>query len=92
MKKAILYLSMIVLDLLLYLFLSFNLINYEDSYDGTKGGFYSLNSMNSSEKIFFILLIILYAINIIVASFVIFKIIKRSTIIKNIIMSARQNK
>ena len=41
-KKILIYFLVLVIDLLLYLYLGFNLINYEDSYDETNGEFYSL--------------------------------------------------
>jgi hypothetical protein len=76
-KKILIYFLVLVIDLLLYLYLGFNLINYEDSYDGTNGEFYSLGSMNFTEKITFICLIIWYIINILIVFVIIRRIWKR---------------
>lgn len=41
-------------DLVLYVFLAFQLLNYEDSYNKSKGAFYSLSSMTDTEKLSYI--------------------------------------
>jgi hypothetical protein len=73
MRKLNLYLSIVVINLLLYLVLTFGLVNYEDAFDGSKGEFYSLSSMEITEKIGYLSLILWYVINSILLCLVLFK-------------------
>ena len=73
MRKLNLYLSIVVINLLLYLVLTFGLVNYEDAFDGSKGEFYSLSSMEITEIICFLSLILWYVINSILLCMVVFK-------------------
>jgi hypothetical protein len=73
MRKLNLYLSIVVINLLLYLVLTFGLVNYEDAFDGSKGEFYSLSSMEITEIICFLSLILWYVINSILLCLVLFK-------------------
>lgn len=77
MRKRILYISIVVIDLLIYLVLNFGLVNYEDSFDGSKGEFYSLASMETSEKISYLSLILWYIINSILLCIILFKLWKK---------------
>ncbi len=77
MRKPILYISIVVIDLLIYLVLTFGLVNYEDSFDGSKGEFYSLASMETSEKITYLSLILWYIINSILLCIILLKLWKK---------------
>lgn len=64
--RIIILVTIILIDVCVYLFLGLLLMNYEDSYDSSKGEYWSLSSMNTSEKIIYICYIAWIIINLIV--------------------------
>lgn len=55
MKKAIIWITIIMIDLLIYIILGLLLMGYDDFYDESKGEYWSLASMTTSQKIVYIL-------------------------------------
>lgn len=53
-KKIIFGIIIIVVDLLVYILLGLLLMNYDDFYDESKGEYWSLASMTTSQKITYI--------------------------------------
>jgi hypothetical protein len=77
-KKIIFGIIIIVIDLLVYLLLGLLLMNYEDFYDDSKGEYWSLASMTTSQKITYICYNLWILLNIALIVYIIGrKIIKR---------------
>ena len=77
-KKIIFGIIIIVIDLLVYILLGLLLMNYEDFYDDSKGEYWSLESMTTSQKITYICYNLWILLNIALVVYIIGrKIIKR---------------
>lgn len=46
--------AIILVDVSVYIVLGLFLMGYDDTYDSTKGEYWSLSSMNNQEKVFYI--------------------------------------
>ena len=61
--KIMCWLGILIADFMVYLILALLLMGYEDSWNGSKGAMWSLESMDASEKALYILYIGWYVIN-----------------------------
>ena len=68
--------GIIVFDMLVYIILGVLLMHYDDFYDSSKGPYWSLESMTTSDKIVYIGINVWNVINLVAIVFVIYKIIK----------------
>lgn len=50
-KQILFFILFIIVDITLWIIIGLVILNYEDFYDGSKGTYFSLESMNSLEKI-----------------------------------------
>ena len=75
--NIIYWLAIIGADIFIYLILGLLLMGYDDTYDSSKGEYWSLASMNLSEKIIYICYNVWIILNIIGLIFVGRKIYKR---------------
>ena len=75
-KKILFWLVFILLDFALYIIIGLILLNYEDTWDSTKGYYWSLGGMTFIEKIAYISYYILIIINILILIYLSFKIFK----------------
>lgn len=75
-KNAVIVIGLILIDLAVYIFLGLTLMNYDDFYDESKGPYWSLDSMTSSEKMTFIGLNVWYVLNVFVLGWVIYRIVR----------------
>ena len=80
LKKVTIGIGLIMLDLAVYVVLGLMLMDYDDFYDESKGKYWSLESMTTSQKVTYIGLNIWNIINILIIGYIIYKIIK---ILKN---------
>ena len=71
------WLAIIGADLFVFIILGLLLMGYDDSYDISKGEYWSLSSMNSKEKLIYICYNGWIVLNIIVLVYIIRKIYKR---------------
>jgi hypothetical protein len=75
LKNILIGIGLIVLDLAVYLFLGVMLMEYDDSYEESKGEYWSLESMTFWQKVNYISVYIWYLVNIIFIVFLIYKIV-----------------
>ena len=52
-KHLVYAFAIIIVDLLIFMVLGLLLMNYDDNYDSSKGEYWSLESMNASEKLIY---------------------------------------
>ena len=85
--EIVYWLSIIGADILVYIIFGVLLMGYEDSWDNSRGEFWSLRSMNLIEKVIYLSLQIWNLLNAIGIIFIIQKIYKRIKILhsKNLI-------
>lgn len=76
LKNILMGIVLIVCDLAVYLFLGVMLMGYDDSYEESKGKYWSLASMNFEQKLNYICLYLWYLINVILICYFLFKILK----------------
>ena len=69
--------ALIAADIFIFLILSLLLMGYDDSYDISKGEYWSLSSMNTTEKLIYIFYIIWIGLNTIGLIYFGYKIYKR---------------
>jgi len=74
--------TIIVIDVILYIAIGLILMGYEDMYDESKGEVWSLSSMSLLEKVAFISYYLLIIINILLAVYFLYKIVKKYIIKK----------
>lgn len=74
LKKVLITIGLIVLDLSLYIFFGLILMGYENMYTTNKDEMWSLSSMTSFEKFGSIGMSIINLLNILVIGFIIYKI------------------
>lgn len=54
LKDILIWVVIIAVDIFVFIILGLLLMNYDDFYDSSKGEYWSLGSMNSTEKIVYI--------------------------------------
>ncbi|WP_298507183.1 hypothetical protein [uncultured Maribacter sp.] len=64
------------MDLAIYVVLGLLLMDYDDFYDESKGAYWSLESMTTSQKTTYIGLNIWHVINVIIIGYVIYRIVR----------------
>jgi len=74
---VILWLAIIGADLFVYIILGLFLMGYDDTYDSSKGEYWSLTSMNSTEKIIYFALQTWNVINIFGVLYIGYRLYKR---------------
>jgi hypothetical protein len=79
-KQLLIGLCIIAIDVFVFIFLGLLLMSYDDFYDNTKGEYWSLASMNTTEKIIYVAFNVWIAINLILIAFFIRKIYKQGTV------------
>ena len=79
--------GIVVADVIIYIVLGLLLMNYEDNYSESEGEYWSLASMTTSEKITYIGLQILFAINVLGVAYCVYWLAKK---LKNV-SSQRSN-
>jgi hypothetical protein len=75
-KHVAIGIGLIIFDLAVYVILGLLLMNYDDFYDESKGEYWSLESMTTSQKATYIGLNIWDIVNIIIIGYVIYRTIK----------------
>jgi hypothetical protein len=74
----IVYLVAIILfDVVVYMVLGLFLMGYDDTYDSTKGEYWSFSSMNNQEKAFYIAINVWNVLNIVGVTYLVYRIIRR---------------
>lgn len=68
--------TLIVLDLAVYITLGLLLMGYDDFYNESKGEYWSLASMNTTEKTVYIGLQVWHVVNVIGIAYIIYRLIK----------------
>ncbi len=68
--------GIIIIDLSIYLVLALLLMDYDDFYDESKGGYWSLESMTFWQKVNYIGFNIWQIINLIVIGYIVYRIVK----------------
>jgi hypothetical protein len=53
-KQVLIWLTIVAVDIFVFIILGLLLMNYDDFYDSSKGEYWSLASMNSTEKVIYI--------------------------------------
>jgi hypothetical protein len=76
-KNTLIGIAIIIFDLAVYIFLGLLLMNYDDFYDESKGEYWSLGSMETSDKVAYLGLHFWHLVNITLIIYVIYRIIKR---------------
>jgi hypothetical protein len=69
--------ALIAVDVLIYIILGILQMDYDDNYDISKGEYWSLQSMNNRQLIFYFLLQLWHILNVIALIFIGIKIFKR---------------
>ncbi len=75
-KSILLGVGFIILDIFIYILLGIFLMGYDDSYDESKGPYFSLESMTNSEKALYIGINIWNILNLLLLAYLIYRIIK----------------
>ncbi|TBV27626.1 hypothetical protein DMZ43_00820 [Meridianimaribacter sp. CL38] len=75
-KKLLFWFVFISIDVALYIIIGLILLNYEDTWDSTKGYYWSLGGMTLREKVAYISYYILIVINILIIIYLSFKFFK----------------
>lgn len=74
--KILIVLLFLFIDFVVYAFLILKMMNYEDFYTYEKGSWYSLESMNTKEKLYYIAYINWFVINIIIIFYLFLKLLR----------------
>lgn len=77
LKNILIAIGLIVFDLVVYLFLGVMLMGYDDTYEESKGEYFSLASMTFWQKVNYISVYIWYLVNIIFIVFLIHKMLNK---------------
>ena len=75
-KNIILGILFILIDLVVYIFIGFNLLVYEDFYDDSPLLYWSLESMTTAQKITYIGFYVWWVLNVLLLIFIGYKIYK----------------
>ncbi|GAA3639165.1 hypothetical protein GCM10022397_25780 [Flavivirga jejuensis] len=67
----------IIIDYFLWIIIGFTLLNYEDFYDGSKGEYFSLESMNTVEKIAYFSYYLWIILNITLILYIAYRVTKK---------------
>ena len=73
LKNILIAISLVIVDIAVYLFLGLLLMNYDDFYDESKGEYWSLESMNTTEKATYIGFNIWGALNILFVCYLLYR-------------------
>lgn len=76
-KQILIWLAIIAVDIFVFIILGLLLMNYDDFYDSSKGEYWSLASMNSTEKVIYICYNIWVVLNIIGLLYIGYKIYRK---------------
>jgi len=74
--KIIFWIAVIAADLLMFFFLGILLMGYDDNYDSTKGEYFSFSSMNTNEKLVYLIYNLFIITNVIAIGFLLYKFYK----------------
>lgn len=77
LKNILIGIGLIIFDLAVYLFLGVMLMCYDDTYEESKGEYWSLKSMTFGQKVIYISFNLWNLINIVLIVFLIYKIVKK---------------
>jgi hypothetical protein len=83
MKKPFQHINLVylilvlLLDLAVYMVLGLLLMGYDDTYDSSKGEYWSLASMNTREKVFYIAINAWNVLNVIGIIYLLYRVFKR---------------
>ncbi|MBA4197616.1 MAG: hypothetical protein C0459_08690 [Chitinophaga sp.] len=69
--------AIILVDVSVYIVLGLFLMGYDDTYDSTKGEYWSLSSMNNQEKVFYIAINVWNVLNIVGVTYLVYRIFRR---------------
>ena len=69
--------GIVVFDVAVYIALGLFLMGYDDTYDSTKGGYWSFGSMNNHEKAFYIAINVWNVLNIVGVTYLVYRIFRR---------------
>lgn len=67
----------ILFDIAVYIILGLFLMGYDDTYDRSKGEYWSFASMNNQEKVFYIAINVWNVLNIVGVTFLMYRIFRR---------------
>jgi hypothetical protein len=76
LKHILLGLGLILFDIIVYLFLGLLLMQYDDFYNESKGEYWGLASMTSTEKIYYIGFNVWNILNLIAMGYIVLRAIK----------------
>lgn len=69
--------AILLFDVAVYIALGLFLMGYDDTYDSTKGEYWSFGSMNNQEKVFFIAINVWNVLNIVGVTYLVYRIFRR---------------
>jgi hypothetical protein len=76
-KQVLIWLAIIAVDIFVFIILGLLLMNYDDFYDSSKGEYWSLESMNPTEKVIYICYNVWVVLNIIGLLYIGYKIYRK---------------
>ncbi len=82
-KKMLIGFGIIIIDIIVYILLGLLLMNYEDFYDDSKGEYWSLKSMSTTDIIVYFTLNFWHLLNIILIGYIVYLVIiklKKTTV------------
>jgi hypothetical protein len=77
LKQVLIWLAIIAVDIFVFILLGLLLMNYDDFYDSSKGEYWSLASMNSTEKLVYICYNVWIVLNLIGLIYIGYKIYRK---------------
>lgn len=77
LKDVLFWMALLAGDLFIYIVFGLLLMGYDDTWDSSKGEYWSLASMNSTEKAIYIGMQVWNAVNISAAVYMVYRIYKR---------------
>jgi len=69
--------AIILFDVAVYIILGLFLMGYDDTYDSSKGEYWSFASMNNQEKVFYIAINVWNVLNILGVAYLVYRICRR---------------
>ena len=69
--------AIILFDVAIYIILGLFLMGYDDTYDSSKGEYWSYASMNNQEKVFYIAINVWNVLNIVGLAYLVYRIFRR---------------
>lgn len=76
LKNIIIAFGLLIIDLAIYLFLGLMMMGYEDFYDESKGPWYSLESMTTEQKFYYISLEIWNVLNLLIIAYFLYRLFR----------------